>query len=174
MVAEDNQNFMFERHVYSEEFFHFIADLFFSVAHFVSYENLTFPPSLIASVPSLLDSYFRLITEVIYHANEKNNLKELTNIFKGLVQSDLAVFSTFFENYFVARQKEAFEILLVCSENNVRTGLGEILKHCLLVSVQDGKIEGKLEKFLNSLVRLIPGDVAKNWTKFQQYFEVIF
>jgi ubiquitin carboxyl-terminal hydrolase 34 len=174
MVAEDNENFMFERHVYSEEFFHFIGDLFLSVAHYITYENFTFPGSLLANVPDLLETYFRFLTEVVYHANEKNNLKDLTNIFKGLMQTDAISFTNFFENFIDGRPKEVFEILLVCNENNVRNSFADILKHCLLFAIREGKIEGSIEKFLNSLMRLIPGEVAKNWTKFQQYFEVNF
>ena len=91
------------------------------------------------------------------------------------------------EKHVFNKQKEIFEILLACSELGVRTSAGQILITIISVLIEHHKIfeeefiikENSKEikevvtRFLINLLNLMPQEVAKNWTKFQQYFDVI-
>ena len=127
----------------------------------------------------------QFISEILYRANDKNTLNEITRTVRGfllLIPDDVLELA---QNYVFSRQKEIFELLLSCSELGVRTSAGQILITFVTILVehyklfddmnlneQNREIHEKVTGFLGNLLNLMPLEVGKNWTKFQQYFDV--
>jgi hypothetical protein len=126
------------------------------------------------------------ISEILYRANDKNTLNEITRTLRGfllLIPEDALELA---QNYLFSRQKEIFELLLSCSETGVRTSAEQLLISFMTILIEHYKIfdelnlneenrdiHEKVTGFLTNLLNLMPNEVGKNWTKFQQYFDVI-
>ena len=98
---------------------------------------------------------------------------------------------TFFNTYFVENFKTIIELLLICPDKVVRSVVSSIMAYCINILVSfynlplDVDPEEKLDEqrtrvnqlvldFLKNYLSLLPTEVAKNWNKFQQYFDVFF
>ena len=99
------------------------------------------------------------------------------------------VFS-FFNTFIVENFKNIIDLLLLCPDKVVRSVVETIIAHSvnILISFYDLPLDLEPEKvldeektkinqaildFLSNYLSLLPNDVAKNWNKFQQYFDVI-
>jgi len=195
LAWNDNQEFMLERHIYCEDFFKFIVEFFKNFPSFpfkskdvslpIYYQNhdsfLSFKPLIKKSAELLL----QYISEILYRANDKNTLNETTRILRGLLLLIPDEILEIAESYIFIKQKELFELLLACSEQGVRTSAGQILLTIITILIEHfhlfeeaklnertKEIHEKVTRFLTNLMNLIPQEVVKNWTKFQQYFDV--
>lgn len=96
---------------------------------------------------------------------------------------------TFFNTYFVENFKGIIELLLICPDKLVRSVVSSIMAYCINILISfynlplDMDPEEKLDEtrtrvnqvvleFLKNYISLLPTEVAKNWNKFQQYFDV--
>ena len=102
----------------------------------------------------------------------------------------------FFEKIVLKDIKYIIELILTCPDKTVRANVGQVILHSINVIIAFGnfdlelkKFEGKEDeiekaaekgplqieysvvKFLNTLLGIMPVEVAKSWTKFGQYFE---
>ena len=195
MVWNDNHEFMLEKHIYNEDFFRFILEFFNNFPSFpfrlkdAVIPNYYPPHEAFLSLKPLIkkscEVLMQFISEILYRANDKNTLNEITRTVRGfllLIPDDVLELA---QNYVFSRQKEIFELLLSCSELGVRTSAGQILITFVTILVehyklfddmnlneQNREIHEKVTGFLGNLLNLMPLEVGKNWTKFQQYFDV--
>lgn len=96
----------------------------------------------------------------------------------------------FFTTYIVDNFKVIIDLLLICPDKVVRAVIASIMAYCIniLIAFHDlplledakeidehrNKVNYAVIEFLNNYLALMPNDVAKNWNKFQQYFDVLF
>ena len=82
------------------------------------------------------------------------------------------------------------DLLLLCPDKVVRSVVSSLAAHCvnILIHFYDlplldstveldetrANINNTVLDFLNTYLGLLPNEVAKNWNKFQQYFDVFF
>lgn len=187
---------MLEKHIYNEDFFKFIFEFFNNFPSFpFKQKDIPLPDyytnhdafktlkPLIAKSAELILQY---ISEILYKANDKNTINDITKIVRGLLLLIPDEALGLAENYLFLKQKEIFELLLSCSELGVRTSAEQILITFISVISEHNKlftdtnlfgerkeIYEKVTRFLTNLLNLLPQEVGKNWTKFQQYFDVI-
>lgn len=97
---------------------------------------------------------------------------------------------TFFTTYIVDNFKTIVDLLLLCPDKTVRSVVSSLSAHCvnILIHFYDlplldatveldetrAKVNNVVLDFLNNYLGLLPNEVAKNWNKFQQYFDVFF
>ena len=196
MVWNDNHEFMLEKHIYNEDFFRFIFEFFNNFPSFpfkskdLPIPNYYPPHEAFQSLKPLIKKSCQIIlqyiSEILYRANDKNTLNEITRTLRGfllLIPEDALELA---QNYLFSRQKEIFELLLSCSETGVRTSAEQLLISFMTILIEHYKIfdelnlneenrdiHEKVTGFLTNLLNLMPNEVGKNWTKFQQYFDVI-
>lgn len=97
---------------------------------------------------------------------------------------------TFFTTYIVENFKTILDLLLVCPDKSVRSMIAGVMAYTvnILITFHDlpldiveestmdeekAKINKSVLDFLANLFIILPNEVAKNWNKFQQYFDVI-
>lgn len=66
------------------------------------------------------------------------------------------------------------QLLLTCIEKTTRTAVGELFSYSLnLLSKRDFSENSIAKIFIEGLLNLVPNDISKHWTRFQQFWEVI-
>lgn len=98
---------------------------------------------------------------------------------------------TFFTTYIVENFKIIMDLLLVCPDKSVRSMIAGVMAYTINILImfhdlpldiaedttmdeEKSKINKSVLEFLANLFIILPNEVAKNWNKFQQYFDVIF
>lgn len=196
MVWNDNHEFMLEKHVYNEDFFKFVFEFFNNFPSFpFTQKDIPLPDyypdhesfkSLKPLIKKSAELILQYISEILYRANDKNTINDITRILRGFILLIPDEALELAENYIFLKQKEIFELLLSCSELGVRMSAEQILFSLISVIIEHNKlfddsdlvgerkqIYEKVTKFLINLLNLMPQEVGKNWTKFQQYFDVL-
>lgn len=157
-VLADNDKFLRERHLYNIEFLKFIEQL------------------LTASAQVALDvSDLGTRLALTVAARTYNNSKTLPDLMKAL----MAVYDTNVEAcegrlqlILDASLLDLSALLLNPSDATTRRSVAELLLFVINKSISvDFSIESKPRKILDSLLALVPTDVAKNWMRFEQFWE---
>lgn len=194
-VWNDNHEFMLEKHIYNEDFFKFILEFFRNTPSFPFNQKDAVLPiyyndhgkidvKLKQMIKKSVEIILKYISEILFRANDKNTLADTSKLLRGLLLLIPEEMSQIADAFIFQKPKEIYELLLACPELGVRTTVQQILLSIITVLIEHNGLFDKIDEknaalhekvmgFLNSLLNLMPSEVAKNWTKFQNYFEVI-
>lgn len=190
-VALDNANFMFERNLFNEPFFKFVSELLFSIRipdltpniYTLGYETLylTFTKDQRDLYSRMIEILLRLIYEVLTRAIDNSAIIELSSLLKHLLYLNPDYTSENFGRFLAKRNQKDY--VLNCQDRTVRTNCCSILLHMVNITVgfrgmrlqgEGDMEERRMGAFLDDFLGMIAkGDLGKNMSRFQQYFEVI-
>mmetsp|Transcript_7871 Transcript_7871/g.15214 ORF Transcript_7871/g.15214 Transcript_7871/m.15214 type:complete len:2832 (+) Transcript_7871:1305-9800(+) len=155
-VLGDNDLFMFERHIYSAEFFRFATDLI---------KTADFDLSLWG---------MQLAFDIVAHASEGKILPELLDILKTQFTHFPQNCSYFLEYLLANDAKQLSEVMLVCSDKLIRGAAGKFIAQIHAIEASHNFGEGSVaRKFIDACLLIVPTDCEKHWTRFPQYWEMI-
>lgn len=166
-VMMDNENFMFERHLYGPEFFNFFVDVVQSSSD--AGVDLSEPATFFA-------------VDVMAHAYHSKQLNELTKVLKKLFtqhpESAIRIFKQLLEdNLYTVSQ-----LLLVCSVGSTREIFSDLFSFLLNFMVDYEVKQYGLEylnsecmsaRFVDGLLNMIPQECSKHWSRFLYFWQVI-
>ena len=187
-VFENNSQFLFERQIYSKEFFKFVQEILTE-----SYELL---PSLKLEDKSVLEVCMcRVATKVIFdvlaHANSNELLKPLSEKLALLLSENEAAADSFFDYILESNMSKAKLILHKCSDKKVRNVIGNLISDVIVKmlpkqgkqyteyevetvnNVQTFKFKTKIGTLINCFINGIDNDLSRNWPRFEQYFAIL-
>eukprot|EP01022_Parablepharisma_sp_SALTPOND_P025670 TRINITY_DN602_c1_g1_i1.p1 TRINITY_DN602_c1_g1~~TRINITY_DN602_c1_g1_i1.p1 ORF type:complete len:1870 (-),score=221.62 TRINITY_DN602_c1_g1_i1:13785-19394(-) len=186
VVQEDNANFLFERQIYSPEFFKFVNDIFS--------ESCALLPSLkgeekTQTEKSLANVGIKVIFDVLSHAYHNTSIKTLTKQFIGLLYestSALGQLLAFIKDRFIA------EVLLTfykCPDKDARVAVKDLISNAILAAIKNeeaAKTAPEADKYEEAkkllfyacriiilMISNVNNDLAQNWGRFEQFFEVL-
>jgi len=206
-VWDDNHKFMFERHIYHEDFFKFIKDVCTTlklpempkdVITIIHPEHQLIHPDTAASVHKLVGIISFIIFNMLARARDNNTIGDLAATVRNLMSYVPTSAVAFFDKFVIKDFKSFLELTLACPNKQVRYCVSQIVLHAINVMIAHYKLDMDLTKHkelestiesatpeekerwniqevifkvLNLLITLMPTEVAKNWTKFSQFFE---
>lgn len=187
---------MLEKHIYNEDFFKFILEFFKNLpdypfnekdqilpSYYKNHEKFSHLKPLVFKSAELILKY---MSEILFRANDKNTLTDTTKLLRGFLLLIPDEVMDIADKFIFHKPKDIFELLLASAELGVRNSVGQILISLITILIEHNeifsensekdekkqKVSDKVLGFLTTLLNLMPQEVAKNWTKFQQYFEV--
>ena len=187
-VWEDNNNFLFERQIYSLEFFKFVQDIFS--------ESYSLIPALPRpSAGEIEASMTRIAAKVIYdvlaHAYYNSTIKPLTDqLIQLFTRSDVAA-NEFISFVLQDSLRDTMFILTKCPDKDARVAVGRLITEVILTMLpKEGpefmvyeveqhenrrvyKYKTNVGKLLYLLLNVVNGELAQNWPRFEQYFNIL-
>ncbi len=187
-VWEDNNNFLFERQIYSLEFFKFVQDIFS--------ESYSLIPDLPRpSAAEIEASMTRIAAKVIYdvlsHAYYNTTIKPLTDQLVQLFAKSEVAANEFVSFALQENLRDTLFILTKCPDKDARVAVGRLLTEVVIaVLPKEGtefmvyeveqhekrhvyKYKTNMGKLLYLLINAVNNDLAQNWPRFEQYFAVL-
>ena len=156
-VLRDNQEFLLEKNLYSADFFEFFLEVMRRGKEFRDVSGVCVEYAL----------------DLVAHAFHNKTLQELVNVVKEcfarypgserqflgmLVQDNMEILSNF---------------LLVCTDKGARSSFARLLAAALLCSVGEELVEGSQARvIIDGLLSMVPGEVAKHATRFDNFWQV--
>jgi len=158
-VLKDNERYMFERNLYSAEFFNFFVEIIKSAE--ASFTDL-----------SAIGADFAL--EVMSHAYHNRALPDLVKVIKDLFSEFPESCEKWMLKLLDNSMFSVTQLLLTCIEKTTRSALADLFSFSLnLLAKRDFSDNSIAKIFIDGLLNLIPQDISKHWTRFQQFWEVI-
>ena len=187
-VFESNSQFLFERQIYSEEFFKFV--------HEILKESYSLLPSLATEERGLSEASMcriasKIIFEVLAHAYSNSLLKPLSEeLIQLCAKSELAA-NEFLSYILQNNMSQLRNILHKCTDKQVRIIVSNIITEVVLNLLpkegnkfmefeviqigeqQSYKFKSNIGALLYNLYNGIDIELARNWMRFEQYFEIL-
>ncbi|CAD8119650.1 unnamed protein product [Paramecium sonneborni] len=152
----DNQQFLLERNLFSQDFLKFILD----TSEFINEENAN------TMIEVLMKFNYDLLSRVYDNSMmEKFNTKilQLIQQYPNINYLDLVYFG---------KLNKVVDLLLVCPESRTRKHFSKLLSILFNQTIQiQGQITEKLNEGLDQLFLMIQDQVPKNWIRYEQYFD---
>ena len=190
-VLQDNSSFMFERHLFNEQFFKFVSELLnsiklpeltpsiYSIGYEPAYESIDKPQKRLFC--QLIEIIYRLIYELLARATDNSLIMEFSSLLKHLLYLNPDYIVENFERFVMKKSHK--EYVLICQDRSVRTYCSSILLHMInitiafkgikLGSIEEEGLSAKVKAFLDEFLAIVAkGELQKHATKLQQYFEV--
>ena len=191
VVSKDNAKFMFERLLFSGEFFKFVGQILgiielptltpniYSLGFEPDFENQ--PLATRKLQEEMIEILFTLIYDILARANENSSIIEFSSLLKHLLYLHPDTASKMCSLFILKVSQK--EYVLTCQDRIVRTYCSSILLHVLNITIAFNKLtlesqgttdtlDQNVQVFLNDFLGLVRTDLPKNSSKFQQYFEV--
>lgn len=159
-VLTDNELFMFERCIYSLEFFNFFTE---TVQNAVKQGvDLTIPAT-------------KFTTEVVAHAFNNRMLPDLTRTLSSFFAQYTDSCEQLFEQYLSQELEPVFKLLFNCSEKSTRRTMSNLLCDGLKVLAQkDFSENSTARRVINGLLSTIPDTCSKFWTRFDHFWYLLY
>jgi len=177
-VLEDNANFIFEKHIYSAEFFKFVDSIFAETCAM----RTQFKPieQQNAIEKSLTQIGIKMIFSILAKAHNNNTIKTMTSEFIKLIQESIVSMSDFV-NYLIDKfQSEIMTIYTKCPDKDVRIAIRDIISQAIITIYKYENIDELKTKLsiyanniLDGMLKSINNDLATNWSKFSNFFETL-
>ena len=187
-VFENNSQFLFERQIYSKEFFKFVQEILTE-----SYELL---PSLQIQDKSVLEVCMcqvatKIIFDVLAHAYSNELLKPLSEKLSHLLSENEMAADSFFDYILEGNMSKAKLILHKCTDKKVRNIISNLISEVVIKmlpkqgnkyteyevvtvdNVQTFKYKTRIGSLLNYFIKGIDNDLSRNWPRFEQYFTIL-
>ncbi len=188
-VWEDNSTFLFERQIYSSDFFQFTQNIFTK-----SYSLLpTLPkPASDETAASMTRICTKIMYDVLSHAYDNANIKTIADQLVQLFQQSEAAANEFLKYILQDEMKETLFMLNKCPDKDVRIAIGRLITEVLLsrlakegpdaliyeVEVKDRhqlfKYKSNVGRILHYFLGSINNELAHNWPRFDQFFTVLY
>ena len=179
-VWEDNSDFVFERQVYSPEFFRFVQDV-------LKEAFVTTKATAPAVEISMTRVAARVIFEVLARAYHNESIKPMVEQLIELLHRSAAA-SLELLDYLSEDPARLFAVLAKCPDKDVRICVealvcemvGALLPlqdpewmHSEIVSNGTVRYKSKLAGLLASLCEGVGPELAQNWLRFEQYLDLL-
>lgn len=183
-VWDDNNAFLNERQLNSSDFF----DFFKTLMQDEKIENLVEQNEreLMHEIYFILK---KMIFDLLVYSSNNNTLKDLTDKFRQLLEGDEMCAHDFGEVIVQNDCSEMIRILLKCPDVTVRqsvslilaTGINKLFSQEANVLnsfdvLENGNMiaNSKAERFMLHMIEAINSQAPNNWTKFEEFFRLIF
>jgi len=208
-VWGDNHKFMFERHIYTDDFFKFVKEvcntlklpeeiLNTQTVNSVYPKHNLLSPQIKESMNGLTNILSVLVFYLLARAHDNNTITDLAEKLKQFLSLNPESAWQLFDTIVNQDIKNFLELLLNCPEKQVRACTSQVILHAINVMITHYnltldttllkqkekeeaqmneeekklyKIEESIVRFLDLLINHMPTEVAKNWLKFQHFFE---
>ena len=159
-VLQDNELFMFERCIYSIEFFNFFTE---TVQNAVKQGvDLTVPAT-------------NFTTEVVAHAYNNRMLPDLSKTLSSFFAQYPDSCEQLFEQYLELNLEPVFKLLFNCSEKTTRRTMSGLLCDGLKILAQKDFSENSIaRRFVSGLLSTIPETCSKFWTRFDCFWTLLY
>ncbi len=187
-VWEDNTNFLFERQIYSTEFFVFVHNVLLESYSLIPVAGPELQPRLEASATRVAA---KTIIGVLSHAYHNAVILPMTKRLVQLFSQSQAAAKEFLAYIMQDNTFEVMYILNKCPDKDARAAVKDLLVGVVLASLpQEGleytqfdvekkgnfrvnKYKTNLGVLLHCLIRGVNNELAQNWMRFDQYFELL-
>ena len=156
-VMSDNDRYLLQKNIYNPDFFSFLQELIQSALQ--SEQN-------IANI--ILHYVFGVLCKSFHNKFLPDVLKQLKNLFDMFPENS--------EKFIASQIQDNFEtvscLLLICTEKTTREAMADFFAFCLNRQAEvDFSENCDVKLFVSNLLALIPQDIAKHWTRFQQFWQ---
>lgn len=156
-VLADNDKYLLQKNIYNADFFAFLLETI---------------NSAIALNVDISDTALHFTFEILCHSFHNKMLPDIINALKKL----FFIFPSNIEKFVKAQLEDNLQtftnLILVCTEKSTREAAGEFFAFCFVKqSEADFSENCDVKLFLSSLMALIPQDLGKHWTRFQQFWQ---
>jgi len=182
-VWEDNNTLIFERQIYSAEFFNFVQEILNE-----SYTLLNNLPTESANEMAISMMYISssLISGILAHAYHNKPIDSITNQLIKLFKNNEAATNEFLLEFIKTMHTEYLHLLIKCPDKDVRETVSKLLAETLTIAIQRDKTsfgfktteEGPLYKstiivVLDLIVNMIEPKLAQDWNRFEFFFKLL-
>jgi len=188
-VWEDNSTFLFERQIYSNEFFQFVHDIFKE-----SYSLLpALPkPNSDDTAVSMTRIASKIIYDVLAHAYYNTNIKDITEQLITLFKQSEAATNEFTKYILQDELRESIYLITKCPDKSVRIAIGNLITEAVALGItregekclnyeiemrehmQIFKFGSDIGRVMHHLLININNDLSSNWPRFEQFFNILF
>jgi len=187
-VWEDNSTFIFERQIYSMEFFDFVLNVIRSVNGLLAGASLDAGNEIATTVTKIT---MKIILNVLSHSYHNLSMEKIVDELIILFKEREVAIDEFFRCLLQSELKEVMTILTRCPDRFTRVVIAKLVSSVLLISINKGKyifayeieeyegqqvIKYKTDtvKVLHLLISAIGKDLAQNWTRFEQFLQILY
>lgn len=154
-IVKDNDEFLFEKNIFSFEFFEFILSSLRNARYLFDASKITLAYSLDVVAHSYNNKSFSSLAELI---------SECFNMYPESLQG-------FFETMLNGDGEKIIDYLLRCQDNQIRQSVADLLFIALKnACLQDFTESGFAKRTVNILLGFIPQELSKYSSKFEQYW----
>ena len=188
---------MFDQHLYDKGFFTFVSE----IITYCSVEEVADNVLIVENAEELTQKDISLYTflyefiakhifKLLVYAYHNDSLMMMRDTLMNIFSLHPPTAASFLQNFVWGPSKDSFEnfwtLLLKSSDAKVRTAISQIHGFKLDITVTAAKtaeeraasealnLECELVEFLDKLFNLLGKEVAENWMKFKEYFDVTF
>jgi hypothetical protein len=156
-VMSDNDRYLLQKNIYNQDFFIFLQELL---------------KCAINSKVNISGTVISYVFGVLCRSFHNKILPDILSYLKSLFE----MFPESSEAFVSDQLKDNLEmvslLLLVCTEKTTREAMADFFAFCLNRQVEvDFSENSDVKVFVSHLLMLIPQDVAKHWTRFQQFWQ---
>lgn len=186
-VWEDNNTLIFERQIYSTEFFTFVQEILNE-----SYTLLDKLPKESANEMAISMTHISsaLISEILAHAYYNSAINPIVDKCVKLFSVNEVATNEFLTQFINSDHNKYMHLLLKCPDKDVREAIGKLLTETLTIAIGRDKAafdftiikEGDKEihqynslvaRVLGMLIELIDPKFAQDWNRFGQFFKLL-
>lgn len=151
-MLASNEKYMFEKHMYSEEYFKFLIDLM---------GNEDYHPENLAKLGT------DYAIDIVAHSFESKCLPDLMAKVKGLYANSEEACVVLLERIMDDNLKTLSELMLACTEKTTRECVADLFSFVLnRLVAYDFSEDSLARRFVNAIFVLIPTECSKYWTRF--------
>lgn len=155
-VMSDNDRYLVQKNIYNPDFFLFLQELI---------------KSAICSKVDMSDIVLHYVFGVLCRSFHNKLLPDILGYLKKLFDMFPDNFDRFIKAQLDDNMSNVSCLLLICTEKTTREAMADFFAYCLNKQAEiDFSENSDVKLFVNNLLILIPQDVAKHWTRFQQYW----
>lgn len=158
-VMSDNDRYLLQKNIYNPDFFLFLQELI---------------KSALNSKVDVSEIVLHYVLGVLCRSFHNKLLPDVLGYLKKLFD----MFPNNFEKFVKAQIEDNLTtvscLLLICTEKTTREAMADFFAYCLNKQAEvDFSENSDVKLFVNNLLLLIPQDLAKHWTRFQQYWQFL-
>lgn len=159
-VLKSNEKYMFEKHMYAEEYFKYLIDLF---------GNATYQPDKLAQLGT------EYAIDIVAHSFESKSLPDLMTKIKELYANSEEACIQLVERMSSDNLKTLSDLMLACTEKTTRECVADLFSFVLnRLVAYDFSDESLVKRFIDAIFVLIPAECSKYWTRFQQFWDFLY
>ena len=157
-VMADNDKYFLQKNVYNSDFFAFLLDI---------------TNSAISLQLDISSTVLYFVFEILSRCYYNKNLPDIVNALKKLFDLFPHNFEKFIKTHLDDNLQSFTNSLLICTEKITREAMSEFFSYCLIKQSNiDFSENCHVKVFIANLIAIIPADLGKHWTRFQQFWQL--
>lgn len=157
-VMSDNDKYFLQKNIFNSDFFSFLLDAI---------------NSAIATEVDITDTVLPYVFEVLFRCYHNKILPEIILALKKLFDLFPHNVEKFIKSQLEDNLQSFSNLLLICTEKITREAVGDFFAYCL-IKLSNSNFSDNCDSkvFISSLLAIIPQDLGKHWTRFQQFWQL--